>query len=42
MNELIEKANADWDALHPDEGERLAPLIRLRVRPRFATYLVPC
>ena len=36
VNELIDKANAEWDELHPDDGpdaERLLPLIRLRVRP---------
>ncbi|KAK4701630.1 double-strand break repair protein MRE11, partial [Phenoliferia sp. Uapishka_3] len=34
VNELIDKANAEWDELHPDDGEdaeRLLPLIRLRV-----------
>ncbi|GAA6043588.1 hypothetical protein JCM8097_005270 [Rhodosporidiobolus ruineniae] len=33
VNELIEKANAEWDELNPDkdEDERLLPLIRLRV-----------
>ncbi|GAA5849243.1 hypothetical protein JCM8547_006490 [Rhodosporidiobolus lusitaniae] len=33
VNELIVKANAEWDELNPDkdEDERLLPLIRLRV-----------
>ncbi|GAA5871171.1 hypothetical protein JCM3774_006812 [Rhodotorula dairenensis] len=33
VNELIERANKEWDELHPDEDEsdRLLPLIRLRV-----------
>lgn len=35
VNELIERANREWDELHPDdteeEEERLLPLIRLRV-----------
>ncbi|GAA5957123.1 hypothetical protein JCM8115_003964 [Rhodotorula mucilaginosa] len=33
VNELIERANQEWDELHPDEdgSERLLPLIRLRV-----------
>ncbi|GAA5987395.1 hypothetical protein JCM10908_001939 [Rhodotorula pacifica] len=33
VNELIEKANQEWDELHPDEdgSDRLLPLIRLRV-----------
>ncbi|KAL8287436.1 hypothetical protein RQP46_003294 [Phenoliferia psychrophenolica] len=34
VNELIDKANAEWDELHPDDepgAERLLPLIRLRV-----------
>ncbi|KWU43773.1 DNA repair exonuclease, partial [Rhodotorula sp. JG-1b] len=32
VNELIERANQEWDELHPDEdgSERLLPLIRLR------------
>jgi double-strand break repair protein MRE11 len=35
VNELIVKANAEWDELNPDKAddERLLPLIRLRVRP---------
>lgn len=34
VNELIDRANKEWDELHPDEdeSERLLPLIRLRVR----------
>ncbi|GAA5839543.1 hypothetical protein JCM9279_005973 [Rhodotorula babjevae] len=33
VNELIKRANAEWDELHPyeDDSERLLPLIRLRV-----------
>ncbi|GAA5999486.1 MRX complex nuclease subunit [Rhodotorula paludigena] len=33
VNELIDRANKEWDELHPDEdeSERLLPLIRLRV-----------
>ncbi|BGP33197.1 meiotic recombination [Rhodotorula toruloides] len=33
VNELIERANQEWDELHPDndDSERLLPLIRLRV-----------
>ncbi|BGO97365.1 Double-strand break repair protein MRE11 [Rhodotorula toruloides] len=33
VNELIQRANQEWDELHPDDddSERLLPLIRLRV-----------
>jgi double-strand break repair protein MRE11 len=39
VNELIDRANAEWDELHPGEPpeDRLLPLIRLRVR---ATHLM--
>ena len=41
VNELIKRANAEWDELHPDEddSERLLPLIRLRVRPPLSPLL---
>lgn len=39
VNELIERANQEWDELHPDEdgSERLLPLIRLRASLGFPT-----
>ena len=43
VNELIARANAEWDELHPDEddSERLLPLIRLRVRPLLQPLSAP-
>lgn len=43
VNELIERANQEWDELHPDEdrSERLLPLIRLRASPSFAPVRPP-